>query len=222
MSPKWDCNHDPILTMNWGLGEKKRARENTIIKPYRDKYGWVVPRGFQYWTLCGLCAEDKKMVPGCELDHMVSAGIIEPEQFFGVEVKKSIYDRNKHIKGPHWFHNDINQEIINYNVVGNFKPSIVNLDMTSYPNNCCQKFGAIMLTISRLKHPVMLVGNFVLKAWMHDRKDPNFIVDELNDKAQVKEALSIADWEYDQRCYEYRGASGRGTSVLGTIILHKK
>jgi len=222
MPPKWDCNHSHILTKNWGGNQKRQAREDTIIGPYREKYGWSVPHGLQYWTLCGLSVKDGKLVPGCELDHMVSVGLITPDQFYGVEVQKSIYDQNRQIDGPNWFLNKMNQEVTNHNVDGNFKPAIVNFDMINYPNNCATEFSALMLVISRLKHPVMLVGNFVLKAWLHERKDPDFIIDELNKEPQLKEALSIANWEYNQLCYEYRGADKKSNSIMGTIILHKK
>jgi len=222
MQPKHERNHNPVLTMDWGCDEKKLARQNTIIKPYRTKYGWSVPDGFQYWTLCGLCSNGNKLVPGCELDHMVSEDLLKPEQFYGVEVEPTIHEQNKRIKGPHWFCSEINQEVTNHNAIKKFKPAIINFDMIKYPNNCAIEFGRIMLIVARLKHPVMLVGNFVLKAWWHPEKDPNFIIEQLNKTAQVGHALGEANWEYDQKCYKYHGVDGTSKSILGTIILHKK
>jgi len=214
--------HNPILTKNWGCPKKQKAREDTVIVPYRNRYGWSVPKGFQYWTLCGLCAKDGKLAQGCELDHVTKEGLITSDQFYGVEIQSSIHEQNKVIKGPHWFHNRINQEIINHKTAKDFKPAIVNFDMISYPNNCANEFGSMMLILSRLKHPVMLIGNFVLKAWVHERKDSDFIIEQLNKTPQVSAALEIADWEYDRKCYEYYGADKKSKSILGTIVLHKK
>lgn len=219
---RWNCDHNPILTKNWGCDQKQQARNDTIISVYRELYGDRVPQGFQYWSICGLCANDGKLVSGCELEHMVRVGLITPGQFYGVEIEESIYDQNRRIHGPHWFHNRINQEIINHNSKGDFKPAIVNFDAIQYPNNCAVDFGGIMLIISRLEHRVMLVGNFVLKAWIHERKNPDYIIDQLNKTSQVMAALEAADWEYNQLCYEYHGADQKSNSILGTIILHKK
>ena len=60
--------------------------------------------------MAGLCT-----TPGCEVDQILQARIIKPEQFHGVEIVKDIYDANVEAwPNLAWHHGDFLQVMQKY------------------------------------------------------------------------------------------------------------
>jgi len=65
----------------WPCPKKQAARIETILANG--------PVANQYWSMARLFA-----TPGCEVDPILKAGFIRPEQFRGVEINRDIHDAN--------------------------------------------------------------------------------------------------------------------------------
>lgn len=145
--------------------KKQSARQATVINVYRQYFGEKVSDGKQYWTLSGQCADEQgDIVSGCELDHVIRAGLIVPEQFHGVDRLKYVYEFNQRVQGPNWYRDDLFLALKRSDNNGTFNPAVLNYDSLCMPRRGIPYFGKLLNFLAeRDVHNVLAVGNLILR-----------------------------------------------------------
>ena len=216
----------------WGHPTKVAARQQTIIEPYRALFGKKIPADLQYWTLCGELALGTDIQPNCELDHMVRAGIITPQQFHGVELNPDIHAVNTKAtrKAPYnkakLYQGEFTQVLDQALGEGLLAPGIVYLDTISEP-----KYGADMLsqTMAILNeareqadncYSTLLVWNIIIG---HRRRNRHYSWDAVA-KEVLRKGLTLSEtgWQhYGEEVYSYPG-TGRSCTTMGTVVFYQE
>ena len=211
------------LNMHYGACPKKlEARYQTIIKAYREHYREnSIPRHTQYWSICGKCSDTLgTMDNNCEPDQLVKAGLIKPNQFYGVEISPEIYQLNKACsKDMNWFLGDFYEQIVEYSNHHKFNPAIVNVDMLLMPKCGVEYLSKIMHFLTAFRGNVMLVGNFIMKTRQHVSVAKD-IIRGLEREPCFQDAMNRGKWKVHKDIYLYSG-TGKTRTKMGTIILYK-
>ena len=202
-----------MITVDWSCPKKTLARQRTILAPYRDLFGHSIPEGREYWTLSGLCADpDGSLRAGCELHQLSEAGLITPDQFHAVESDLGVYKRNRKIQGSHWYHGDI-YEVMRSRPVN---PAIVNLDLIEFPKQGSKLIGDVLLLLTEQGvEDVLVVANFVLKAWCLETTS-----DSILESLHTRPAFCTAypqGWQTVPACYVYSGTGESSKTRMGTM-----
>lgn len=212
------------LNMHYGACPKKlEARFQTIIKSYRDHYKiQSIPKNTQYWSICGRCSyEMGKMEENCEPDQLIKSKLIQPNQFYGIEINPDIYQFNMASNNKiHWFLGDFYDQMVEYSNHNNFNPSIVNADMLLMPKYGAEYFSRIMHFLTTSTKKVMLVGNFIAEH-RHFRFGIKDIVSGLQKESCFQFSMYNGDWKFNSEYYWYNG-TGKTTTKMLTLIIHKK
>jgi len=224
-----------INQKNWGHPVKVKARNETIVKMYRKYFSQSLPKGRQYWTIGGQCADTNgQIIEGCELYHLLSERIITADQFHSVEVNKDIYKINSKIKDVRWYHKDFYQAMVESDNVDNFNPAVINFDSLFMPKNGTEYLGKLLNFLTNIKIAnVMVVANFILQSRYLSSSNEKAIellsgvpsicyalekaIELLLGVHSVRYALENG-WELHKESYTYNGTGGKRT-VMGTIIL---
>lgn len=209
--------------MDWSVCEKQQARLATIIQPYRDLFAQKISADRQYWTFCGLHADDDgKLRKGSELDQMVTSGLIESNQFFGVEIDSVTANKNRQIvTDANWIEGDFYQKCVGAGK--SFQPAIVNLDTTKMPTGSMAYLGKVMRLIEI--ENVMVVINFV-KKYRHRKITYDAMVEEIEQEPQMQRSLSNG-WKMwsplkdTPMAYRYPAHGGKN-NYMATIVMYKK
>lgn len=206
---------------NWSCPKKTTARQETIINQYREHYGYSLPVDAQYWSMSGQCS-DSSGTPriGCELDQIVSGGLITESQFHGVEIQKDICDLNK-IAYPNsnWYNDDF-LNAMKSSV--NFNPGIVNADLIQTPETGSLYISKCMDFLSQFNNDIMFIANFIIQMRHYDLKDGNYVIESLNKQPLFVHSMSYGSWTFDNQFYKYNGTgSEKSKTSMGTFIFRK-
>lgn len=185
---------------------KHAARETTIIELYQNLRGPSIPEDKQYWSMCAQCANKDGIIEGSELDQIVKAGLIKPEQFHGVDTSKEIYDNNSLYPVSHWYKKDFLLEMKLAQEAGRFNPEIVNADLLNMPEIAAKKAGQILGFLSDFDHTdAIVVLNVVLKS--HNRySNVESLQQELCKDQFFRIVWSKGGWKIaDNHVYIYHG-----------------
>ena len=186
----------------WSCPKKKQARFETIIANG--------PIANQYWSMAGL-STDK----GCEVDQILEAGIIKPEQFHGVEIVKDIYDANlKAWPNLAWHHGDFLEVMQNY---PDFHPGLVNADLMLMADTAADYIARIIYLL--VPFDAVLLANFVMEHRGH-KSTPDQVLERLCQCQQFRYAMRNG-WAYDGKCYLYDGTGHRSYTVMGTFTFRR-
>jgi len=217
--------------IDWGGPRKVKSREETIINSYRDIFkSYSIPLDSQYWTMCGQCfdkEETAKIRKGCEIEHMVSSGLIKPEQFHGVETNSDIYKFNTKLPiSANWYNADFFVAMSDAVNKDKFNPAIVFADFIHMDKICSSDISKIMFELLTPVKNVMLVCNLILQCRVRKVKSYNSIMDELDKRVQFRAVWNTGLWKmYENHLkgnfYTYNG-SGNKSTIMGTVIFYKK
>lgn len=226
-----------MLHVIWGGKKKVKARNETIIFKYKEKFGLNnLPSDKQYWTLCGLLTDGKgrknrgnEFYQVTRTNPTTGTSFITEQQFHGVERVESIYMQNKNAF-PHLniFHGDIFTVMNNFaaNPRNEFNPGIVNLDLISMVDRSADYLPKILEFIGSYDPPIMLVCNVVMKTFYNTPEngvgtdDHNRFINRLNKNAIYKKMVNQV-WERDSNCYVYKGNDERSFSTMSSYIFYK-
>jgi len=212
------------LAMDWSCRKKTTARRETIIEPFREVMGERLDRSFQYWTMCGKCfAEDGSPLPGCELDQVVEARLVDPEQFVGVDVDPAVVEGNARAwPGVRWLCDDFYTAMLSATSDRSFNPGIVNCDTPFRVERGARAMGNIMILLnSHARNDVMLVANVVgaVKYYGYE-SDPMSV---LSENEAFRWAWQHGKWEfYKDAVYEYQGSGTNDLTTMCSLVFFKK
>jgi hypothetical protein len=183
----------------WSCPRKQRARIETILSNG--------PVDNQYWSMAGLST-----TPGCEVDQVLEAGLIRPDQFHGVEIDETIYDANVAARPAlAWHHGDFFETMWRFE---GFDPSLVNADLMQTVDTAADYVSRILYLL--VPFDAVLVANFLMEHRGH-RSRPDDVLRKLSQCQQFRYAMN-SGWVYDGRCYLYGGTSHRARTVMGTFV----
>lgn len=187
----------------WSCPKKQVARIETVLAN-----GPVVN---QYWSMAGLCT-----TPGCEVDQLLKAGFIRPQQFHGVEINRDIHDANVAVwPSLAWHHGDFFQVMRQYDC---FKPSLVNADLLQTVDTAADYIARIVHLLEPFD--AVLIANFIMEHRGY-RCDPDHVLRRLSQCQQFRHAMR-SGWRYDTRCYLYDGTGHRSRTVMGTFVFRNR
>lgn len=204
-----------IYQKKWTHPAKVGARYETIVKMYRKYFSQSLPKGSQYWTIGGQCADTNgQIIEGCELYHLLSERIITADQFHSVEVNEDIYNINSKIKDVRWYHKDFYQAMVESDNVDNFNPAVINFDSLFMPKNGTQYLGKLLNFLTKIKIAnVMVVANFILQS-RYFLSSIEKAIELLSGVPSICYALENG-WKLHEESYTYNCGT---RTVMGTII----
>lgn len=202
---------------------KCQARLVTLIEAWRCLTGLkALPFGREFVTLCASLTDDGRTIKhACELDQMVKAGLITPEQYYGVE-------------GRDWLVHEANvsavaaafpekrpvlvfDEIAHYvDCHAELHPAIVNLDFINGPEATLAKLVKVLSRLGAKSGPTMVVWNVPTFSKYHDLEAGFNLVPEHLAYHQV---LAAGAWK---PCGEYAYAGASGHSPMKSTVYFRK
>ena len=217
---------DNMLTKdakNWSCPKKILARQEVQINLHREIFGHIIPRNKQYWTMSGQCADSNgSPIDNCELDQIVKAGLIAPNQFHGVEINPEIYNLNSQAwPESNWYLGDFYQVMDNADNEGIFNPSIVNADLITMPETSMDYLADIFDLLSSSADDVMFVINLVLRS-KHKKSTIEDAIDKLNENKVFQSAIRSREWNYLDSYYSYAGTGKRANSNMSSMVFYLK
>jgi len=186
----------------WACPKKIRARHDTIVDLGKIQG--------QYWSMAGKCDG-----PGCEIDQILEAGIITPEQFHGVEIQRDIYDFNVETYPLlQWHCGDFLNVMRNY---PDFQPGLVNADLLQSIKTAAQYVGSLLYLLT--PYDAKLVVNLIMD-YRGIHVEPDEVMNQLLHCQQYRHSVR-AGWTHNDRCYLYPGTGHRSKTVMGTFVFQR-
>lgn len=214
-----------VTNSRWDCIENERARLITIIEAYRSMFSREsIPQKTQYWTMCGAYYNMKqnRVIKG-ELDQLLEAGLIQPDQFNGVDREKIIIEKNKEIF-PHinWYYGDF-YEVLEYQILKKkFNPAIIFYDGVMQPKFGMQYLKKILKMIDyNVENELLLTANVVLTNPYNGNDKCKFtVMDAVRELASI---YWIPDhWDVFPRAHTYTGDSRNGKAKICTLMFLKE
>lgn len=214
--------------VNWGSDRKRQARE-FFIKKFREEFCDKIPKGMQYWTMCGQCTEKDgygEIADWCEYDHIVNrARFASHDQFVGVEVNEKRCRGNVRA-GINCLHGDFVDMMAAEYSKGNFRPAIINADLTCAAERACTEAGSILQFLDKrkgsLKGPLMVVVTMVLYHRYYSACNGGLSLPEASDPERfMKELRKRRYLQYVPNCggemeaCTYNGGVNGAGSIMG-------
>ena len=215
-----------IQSQVWSGNKKIIAREETIINQYRKIYNrQSIPQDKQYWTMCGnLSDNNNHLNQDSEYSQIIREGLITPNQFRGVEIDDTIYNRNKQVLPHIEIYKDDFFKTLNRQANQNqFNPAIVNADLINMPEIGAIYISKIIARLSMMPGEIMLVANLVLDSpyISPTRKKQDIDRFLVNLKNQHKFNSFKRHWNFNNECYKYAGNREHSRTSMGSYIFWK-
>lgn len=188
---------------------KTMARKENVAIYRRITNRGSIPRGRGYWTLCNR----QPQLPGAEIVQMVECGLINKNQFYGVDRDAEIIKQNRlwHPEA-HWINGDWVEVVEDCEY---FKPAIVYLDTTSFADHWVAA-RMLLRTMMICPRQTLLLVNVMLNDPRSRRKfDSNVLIDNIVKNVPKTE---IDRWKREIANYNY---SATGKTVMQTCVLYK-
>lgn len=206
---------------NWSCPKKQKARLETILQPYRDHFGQTIPADRQYWTLCGQCSTaEGEPLAGSELQQVSDAGLIQADQWHGVEINEDIHALNvAAYPDHHWHCDDFYHAMVVAQAAGQFNPGMVNVDFPHSPDGSAAYLARVMAFLAATTNDVLVVANVILRMRYYKAKTGDYIIQLLNKLPQFHYAMKVGNWTLLDNYYKYEGAGETGSRTwMGTLV----
>jgi hypothetical protein len=215
-----------IQSQVWSGNKKIIARQETIINQYRKIYNrQSIPQDKQYWTMCGnLSDNNNHLNQDSEYSQIIREGLITPNQFRGVEIDDTIYNRNKQVLPHIEIYKDDFFKTLNRQANQNqFNPAIVNADLINMPEIGAIYISKIIALLSMMPGEIMLVANLVLDSpyISPTRKKQDIDRFLVNLTHQHKFNAFKHHWKFNNECYKYAGNREHSRTSMGSYIFWK-
>lgn len=204
----------------WGQEKKIRAREETIIFPYRKYFHPELPAHQQMWSMSGQCGRNGEKDLNCELDQLLKSRLFQRNQYHGVEINQEICQANK-LAWPElaWHHDEFYRCMSAAAHDEVYFPGIVNADLIQTVQTGAALIGNIMaLLTATAKEEVMLITNFVMRCRRGTLKSGDDIVRKLKKCASFEYACNHGAWQLVPECYTYAGTNTGLRTGMGSLI----
>ncbi len=199
--------------MIFSTTEKQLSRYETIISPYREFFGRSLPAEKQYWTLSAQCSEDGGLISESEFNQILEEGLIQPDQFHGVDTDREAVIQNKKIGFGNFHHGDI------YSVMANFRglnPGVVNLDLLRTFETEKELIKKMFLLLSGYTDFIFNI-NVLFSSHRVSYRDPQDILRVLGSDPDFYRTFTKYDWGRHLVVYPYKGIGPRTKMVSLTF-----
>jgi len=146
---------------------KSKARRRLVIEPCKHVFGPCLPKDLQYWSLCAQCISPSgQVIKGCELDQMIKCGLIDNDQFHGVDFDEQTTEGNQIYDNSSWYFDHLEDAISQSVGEGNFHPALIHIDTTWMTERAVNLFVKVldMVSYCGCDIPVVSLG-VVLEAY---------------------------------------------------------
>ena len=202
----------------WNCPSKNKAREYSIIETYRQYFYNQLPLEKEYWCTCGQSFNDQ-LIPGCELEQMVSSNLIQPEQFRGVDRDKEVIESNKQYLEAQWFCGDFIEQIKS----NPFNPGIIDCDIVMIKNASIYLSRLLRYLTECDISDVLVVANIMLSnPYTGVSINGDKIIEELSSIESFKYSQSITNWKLHPVRFIYSGENFGKKTELGSFIFVSK
>ncbi len=211
-----------VLAGPWDCDEKKSARSLTIIDIYKHFFHKNIPKDKQYWTMCGAHFGINGTPILGECGHLLDEGLIDKDQFYGVDREESIIDMNKTLfPAIKWIHGDFVDTIENNILLNSFNPAIINYDGVMQPKYGTKYLKRLLKLLDyNYEEEVLLISNFVLKNPYRSANILTYSIDETVE--ELSKIYWVPDhWTIIPKGYVYSGFSRNSNSIMGVIMFIK-
>jgi len=201
--------------------DKMKARQETIIKPYKSIFKSTIPQDKQYWCLCATCAKDNgRILIGSELDCVIKERFCAIDNFHGVDTNKSIININKTITKAHWYNKSIVEALVEASKEPDFNPAVINFDSINGPKIAANTLADILYIISKADiRDVMIVCNIIKRTRGVDYPIEDFY-DTLDNNKLYQKSIMLMPWKSLPQRYTYNGSNKR--TIMTSFILYNK
>jgi hypothetical protein len=184
-----------------------------------------IPADKQYWTLCGQCStSDGEPLDGCELQQVTKTGLIQPDQWHGVEINEAIHQMNVAAYPNHnWYCDDFYHAMVVAQAENRFSPGIVNVDFPHSPDGAAAYLARVMALLAATSTNVLVVANVILRMRYYKAKTGDYFMELMNRCHQFRYALQEGNWKFFDTYYKYDGAGQTGSRTwMGTLLFINK
>ena len=203
----------------WDSIGKKNARQVTIIDTYRRFFDKHIPADKQFWSMCGAHFNAKGLPLLGELGFLLKNGLVDKNQYFGVDREDSIINKNEELfPDTNWIKGDFIDSMELYLHNKNFNPAIINYDGIMQPKLGSRDFKRILKFVDyNFGDELLLASTFILTNPYSGAEKVTF---DINDA--INEIISIYwipdHWTILPQAYVYSGI----TSKVGVILFVKE
>ena len=208
---------------DWGRPEKRAVRESAIVGMYSRAFGVdSIPRGRQYWTMCGQCVDKAgKLIFGCEYDHLRRLRFFRPSQFFGVEGNRRIARLNeKADKRANWVRGEFVDVMQKHASNAVYKPAVVNYDSLHFADtNAREGLPRVLELIQVMGIKDVMVIHCGVLDYAHARVEPpERLVDAITENPIGMNAWLDGNWRATGTAYTYKGTGTKGSGIVMGVV----
>lgn len=211
----------------WNAPSKCEARTNVIIDPYQKLFGSSLPADKMYLTLAGNCTTaGSQPLSGSEPEQLIASGLIQPEQFHGIDDNSEIINRNAAAYPKcDWHYGAMHTVIEQMHARENYNPGIIHVDTMVMAENAANLAGRIMAFTADVGiDDVMLVLNYVIRQRTINHS-PQHTLDLIMANPQVRYSIELGwklmDWPlyiYDSRSIK----TEKGNIQMASLIFMRR
>lgn len=202
--------------------KKLEARQQTIIDKYRQYFTNELPENKQYWTMCATHTNGKTILDGCELDQMLKSGLIQIEQFHGVDIEGSIIQENKRIiPQANWYCGDFYRTMVDNKNKNRFNPGIVNCDHLKMPHSGGAEYVSRCLAFLADLTNLIFISNLILSPPRGKAECTTEEYLEMLYKYPQFQYSIQKGWQYESQIYVYNGTGVKSKTILGSMVFYK-
>lgn len=184
-----------------------------------------IPEDKQYWTMCGNLSDNNgNLNQDSEYSQIIREGLILPNQFRGVEIDETIYNRNKQVLPNIEIHKGDFFQILNRQANQNqFNPAIINADLINMPEIGASYISKIIALLSMIPGEIMIVANIVLDSPYSGSskkiQDINKFLINLTNNHRFNSFKH--HWNFNNECYKYAGNREYSRTSMASYIFWK-
>lgn len=212
----WPLNAGPVAAgpaSNFSMNSKWIARNETVVRLYREYFGYALPSHKQYWTLAGKQVSSRcRLKPESELRQMLSTRLISEGQFHGVDLDPAFIRSNQRgAPKAHWYPGYFYDVLVAQYYAGVLNPGLVFFDSMRMPRAGSEELSSLLAFLSKF-NSLILVANFVLHRRFRQRSSEEELFANLVLHPQFIFALGQG-WKLDKRAYRYYGSGALMSTV---------
>ena len=202
-----------------GCPIKSESRRRLILDPCNYIYGSRIPEQLQYWCLCARCIDSScQIIKGCELDQMTECGLINSNQFHGVDFDSNTIGHNSLYKNSSWYFDHLEDAISKSIDEDNFNPAVVHVDTTWMTEKASDLLPSVLdiISYSGCNIPIVSFG-VVLEAY-NRVETSNDLLNRLCDNALFRKVWNQKKWKLWRTGEEIVSWPGTG-KISRTIMM---
>lgn len=208
----------------WITNPKIQSRYFQFTHSYLDIFKKSVPKGEQFFSMCGNMANGNKLNPRCEALQVTESNLgIKPNQYYGVDTDRKIIERNQQLlPNYNWYCDSLGAIIYKKYREKTLNPAIINIDHHLMIKNSSYLFFNILNVINCLdKRNILVVLNFMLQNPYSGKEDSldSICTHLVSNHNYRKFRQSFKEYELGR--YEYEG-TGQGKKKFLGLIFYKK